>query len=234
MPYLRDGSSTTDRRLGRLIQVDERSAAYPIRALLSSEQLKTPRSYTWNVGINLDQGAEGACVGFAFAHELAARPVIVSGLTNDYARGIYREAQKLDPWPGGEYSGAVPNYQGTSVLAGVKAVAAMRHYSEYRWAESELDLRVSLGYKGPVVLGCYWYEGMFESDSSLYIRPTGAIVGGHCILVYGVSVSERYYKLWNSWGAGWGIGGACRVTFDDMAFLLKNDGEAVIPIRRKV
>jgi hypothetical protein len=63
----------------------------------------------------LDQGKEGACVGFAWSHELAAYPVRVE-VDDEFARSkIYAEAQKIDEWPG-------EAYHGTSVLAGAKVV----------------------------------------------------------------------------------------------------------------
>src|SRR5688572_15643562 len=197
MPYLRDDSYTFNRKLGRLIEVDERSTVeYPIRTLLSPMQLNSPRSYTWSVSISLDQGDTGSCVGHAIAHELAARPVVVSGMTSKFAiESIYWEAQKIDPWPGGEYPGASPDiYAGTSVLSGMKVAKSLGHYSEYRWAVDELDLRVSVGYKGPAVIGVNWYDGMLDTDKDGFIHPDGDIVGGHCVLVNGVSVSGKYYK----------------------------------------
>jgi hypothetical protein len=48
-----------DPRLDRLIQFDERSRAFPIRALLPDKA--KPRSYSWPCGVWLDQGQEGAC-----------------------------------------------------------------------------------------------------------------------------------------------------------------------------
>src|SRR5688572_4651035 len=116
--------------LGRLPEFDNRSYAYPIRTLLPTKQ---PRSYTWRVGVNLDQGNEGACVGFGWAHELAARPVVVPAITNQLGLDLYREAQVLDQWPG-------EDYDGTSVIAGAKAVQRRGHLTEYRWAFTEPDL----------------------------------------------------------------------------------------------
>lgn len=212
-----------DPRLDRLVEFDERSRSYPIRTLLPT----TFRSYTWRVPVALDQGREGACVGFGWAHEIAARPWADAGITNDYAFAIYRWAQQNDQWPG-------EDYEGTSVLAGAKAVSEwLDRIVEYRWAFGLDDVRRTLGYRGPVVLGVNWYDGMSEPGSDGFIRVSGNLAGGHCILAYGVSEPGKYVKLWNSWGTGWGQGGACRITFADLDRLLNENGDACIPMIRK-
>ena len=67
-------SRPTPRVFDRLVQFDERSRAFPIRALIDADA--KPRSYTWQCPVWLDQGTEGACVGFGVSHEAAARPEI--------------------------------------------------------------------------------------------------------------------------------------------------------------
>lgn len=207
----------------RLIAFDERSRQFPIRAVVP----KRPRSYTWNVGIHLDQGSEGACVGFAWSHEVAARPVITKGITNEFARNrVYKEAQKIDEWEG-------ESYEGTSVLAGAKIIQQLGGMGEYRWAFGLDDLRLAVGHAGPAVLGVNWYEGMFDADGEGFIHATGQLYGGHAIVCFGVNQNEGYFKLHNSWGADWGHGGACKIRFDQMAKLLSEYGEACIPVKRK-
>jgi hypothetical protein len=210
--------------LGRLPQPDARNRDYPIRTLLPAKQ---PRSYTWRVGVNLDQGSEGACVGFGWAHELAARPVVVPEITNNLGFDLYREAQELDQWPGNDYDG-------TSVIAGAKAVQRRGHLTEYRWAFTEPELALAVGYKGPVVLGLNWYSGMFNPDRDGYIHPTGRLEGGHCILTYSINVRLGYYRLHNSWGPHWGALGTAKVGRQDMALLLAEEGDACIPLRQRV
>src|SRR5687767_6560054 len=129
---LRDASLVSDVRLARIRQFDDRSKQYPVRELVKA---RAPRSYTWPCLQHLDQGQEGACVGFSVAHELIAKPVSVKGITAKFAtEAIYWEAQRNDPWEGGSYPGAKPIYEGTSVLAGVKVVHKLGHIKEYRWA----------------------------------------------------------------------------------------------------
>lgn len=212
-----------DRKFGRLREFDERSKQYPIRVLLPVD--KPRRSYTWRCGIVLDQGYEGACTGFSVTHEAAARPKVVTGLTNEIARKVYKRAQQIDEWPG-------EDYEGSSVLAAMKAGKEMGWYSEYRWAFSEVDLALAVGYKGPAVLGINWYEGMCYPDKDGIIRPTGELLGGHAILCNGYNVKKGMYRLHNSWGWDWGINGACFISKEDLAMLLSEQGEACIPVVR--
>jgi hypothetical protein len=229
---LRGGATTTDRRLDRIPQWDQNNNKYPVRPLLTLQQVRQPRSYTWRAGIVLDQGSEGACVGFSWAHELAARPRVVADVNADLARNIYFEAQMVDPWPGGSYPGADPVYEGSSVLAGAKVLQGRGHFLEYRWATTLTELIGALGYEGPVVLGINWWTGMFTPDATGFLHPTGMIEGGHAILANGVSVKGKYVRLHNSWGAGWGDNGEAKVSFDDMEKLLAENGEACVPVRR--
>lgn len=231
MKKLRDGSKVQDSRLARLPQFDKRSKKFPIRAVIEND---TPRSYTWSCKKWLDQGTEGACVGFSLAHELAARPVIVDKVTPKFAReSIYWEAQKIDEWAGGSYPGARPVYEGTSVLSGVKIVQKLGYVPEYRWAFGLEDLILAIGRKGPAVLGINWYENMFDTDAKGYVKVGGEIAGGHAILCNGVNIKNKYFILHNSWGQDWGVNGEAKISWDDMDRLLNEGGEAVIPLSRK-
>lgn len=222
---LKGGLTTADPRLDRIPQFDEKSRGYPIRTLLERAGLTKPRSYTWRVPVNLDQGNEGACVGFGWSHELAARPVIIPDVTDATATALYDRARQLDEWPG-------EDYDGTSVLAGAKAVEEAGFLREYRWAFGLEDVRLALGYHGPVVLGINWYDGMFDVDSDGFIHKSGDLAGGHCILAYSVSERLQVVRLWNSWGPDWGMGGSAMITFADLDALLHEQGEACIPVRR--
>ncbi|MDA8139960.1 MAG: hypothetical protein M0036_15035 [Desulfobacteraceae bacterium] len=225
MIRLRDGSQTKDIRLDRIILFDERSRKFPVRAMVAEKKL---RSYTWRCNAFLDQGQEGACVGFGIAHELAARPAEVKGLTNKYAReSIYWEAQKIDEWEGGSYPGAKPKYEGTAVLAGVKVAQGKGFFDSYHWGFGLDDLALGVAYKGPAVLGLPWMEAMYEPDAKGFIHATGEVEGGHCILCRGVNAKEEYFLLHNSWGKDWGDNGDCKVSFADMKKLLANGGESV-------
>lgn len=87
---LKNGMTVEDPRLDRIYEEDWRSLNYAVgdELVKLDQPIYRPRSYTWSIDKNLDQRAEGACVGFAFAHDLAARPVPVSGVTDEYARSL--------------------------------------------------------------------------------------------------------------------------------------------------
>lgn len=234
-----------NRTLDRLIEFDERS-----RNFRAVEGIETNlfRSYTWSCYQYNDQGSEGACVGFAWSHELSARPKIHLADAS-VAMNIYRRARVLDQWPGEDYSG-------TSVLAGIKAATeilgadGLPVYGGYRWAFGLEDVAKVVGYRGPVVLGINWYYNMYFPADNGFISVSGDVVGGHAILCNGVKIVKKdstlpatwdnvdldksYFRLHNSWGTDYGKGGDAFITFTDMNTLLENDGEACIPTLRRV
>lgn len=217
-----------DRSLGRRVEFDERSRNFPIMTTMTTIK---PRSYTWSVNQWLDQGADGACVGYAWAHDRAARPKVHKA-SQLLALELYWEAQRLDAWEGGAYDGASPFYEGSSVLAGAKASKSMALIGSYRWAFGLLDLRMALGYKGPAILGINWYDGMFDTDELGYVKPTGSLAGGHAILAFANDESRKRVRLWNSWGKSWGKDGTAYISYTDLNRLLQEDGEACVPMER--
>jgi len=213
--------------LGRRYEPDPRNDLFPIRAMLRRVAYDIPVTKFWHSNGVLDQGSEGSCVGHGFAHKLMTNPYSVNGITHEVAVQIYYDAQKLDNYPG-------ENYAGTSVLAGVKALQNLYEGIEsYRWATSINDMVAVIGYFGPVVIGVNWYEGMFEPtlEGTLVVR--GQVQGGHCVIVKGVNVETGMFLIQNSWGITWGQSGCAYISFDDMARLLRENGEACIVIHKE-
>ncbi len=159
---MRDGSVVADPRLGRLPHFDPASRRYQIRDTLRRVAYPAPRSRTWRLGVTLDQGSEGACAGFASAHRRSATPVPVETGAGE-ARELYWAAQRLDPWPGGSVPGAAAEaggerYEGTSVLAAMKAGRHLGWWGGYGWVGAgsgtlERDVVDTLSHVGPIVAG---------------------------------------------------------------------------------
>lgn len=241
---LKDGTAPCDARLARVDDRDPRSRGFPIAELLTSRRIDNLRSYTWRVPLWLDQGRRGACVGFAWAHELAARPAVIDGVTDSFAHDVlYWEAQKRDRYPGGSYPGARPIVAGTSVLAAAKVVRDLGFIDEYRWAFSVEELLAALGYFGPVIFGCSWYEGMMEPDpkEAHFVAPTGRRMGKHCVLINGVRISRRgreldehasWVRFHNSFGKGWGENGGAKLYVSDLRLLLSG-ADMCVPVGRR-
>lgn len=234
-----------DLSLGRKIEHDPRSRAFPVRTVPAGEPLirrVTHRRY----GPVLDQGSVGACTGFAMAHSLNTRPVNIAGDTLANGRSTYREfealdlyatATTLDQWPGEYRLDGSGQDTGSSGLAACKAAKQKGYISEYRWAFGFPAFLTAL-MSGPVMVGTWWYEAMFTPDQMHVVRPAGGKAGGHEYVAIGVHYLDRteyrnsLLTFQNSWGRGWGDRGRFHMTFGDFALLLQDQGDAVVPIRR--
>lgn len=214
---------------------DERSRKYGVRALLRSST-KREAKY-WEEGTVLDQGREGACVGFGWMAELLASPYQPEyqpdeAFGNKIAQYYYKEAQKIDQWEG-------EDYEGTSVLAGAKIMKQYGHIDEYRWCFSVDDIIDAVVDLGPVVLGVPWYSSMYRTIGDGLVYVSGEKVGGHCITITGYDPALKIgrqtlevFRWRNSWGADYGKGGSGYIKVSDLKRLFEEGGEACIPIVR--
>jgi len=214
---LRDGTDTNDVRLDRLVQFDDRSRGF--RAAGPPAELAPAH---WPCTEVLDQGREGACVGYSLTHGLLSEPIDIEMRAHKmvpFARRVYRRAQRIDEWPG-------TNYEGTSVLAGCKVLRRANVIRRYEWCFGLDEVLQVLSNDGPVVLGIPWYDSMYEPvDGDLSID--GDLVGGHAILANGIDPDSQTVTLHNSWGPDWGIGGEAALSWTALDNLLSGQGEAV-------
>lgn len=205
--------------LGRLPAIDPRDHNFRFAALLPIDPTRRFRYY-WS-GWFGDQGETSSCVGFSWTGWLTAAPITQT--TRDWqahALATYSEAQRLDEWEG-------EAYDGTSVRAGAKALQAQGFISEYRWAFTADEVVRAVLDVGPVVVGTVWTTAMFEPVNG-FIKPDGAIEGGHAYLIDGANWTRGTVRIKNSWGQSWGRKGRAFMTISHLAHLMDQDGEAAL------
>jgi Papain family cysteine protease len=232
----------TERIFDYVPRLDERNLAYRVGAI--SGLVDTERFRYWNPGVVLDQGSEGACVGFGCTAEALASPVRWRPVDPDTpgpwahlnpaqrgAQEVYRRAKEIDEWEG-------VDYEGTSVRAGMLVGRERGWWEGFRWALNMTELRAALEL-GPVVIGVEWRESMYEAPGG-WLQASGPVVGGHCILVTGYSprrrlgkLDVRAYRLRNSWGSEWGVNGSAYISAAELEYILFGaGGEAAVPVDR--
>ena len=212
--------------LDRRVAFDEQNRNYAIRPMLGTRVMRKTTLHQVPYPLPLDQGAEGACVGFGWSGQLAVGPIF-NRASNTYAQAYYMAARKVDRLEGRYWP------EGASVLAGAKVARSRGLISGYRWAFGVDDVIDSLVVKGPVVLGVPWYESMYETDRAGRVLINGSLVGGHCILACGfIKDHPQWGGDWvqwvNSWGPHYGVRGVGYISVSDLHVLLKQDGEACI------
>jgi hypothetical protein len=206
------------RKLDRLESFDARSKMFMVRRKVKGQE---PIPKLWDCKIVLDQKNEGSCVGHGCAHRLIAAPVEMLWVDHNYAVKIYKRAQFLDDFPG-------EDYEGTSVLGGLKMMREAGLCTGWTWAFSTLDAQLGISYQGPGVAGLNWKTGMFDTDSEGYIHATGYTEGGHCVAVIGFDLPKQAFIILNSWGPQWGRNGRAFLSCDDYEKLLSGAEMAFI------
>jgi hypothetical protein len=217
MITLKGGYTASDPRLGRVPQFDERSRGYDVADVLPSTTLK---SKAWPCRIYLDQLNTPACVGNSRAYDLAASPAPQRQPTGalidePFAQSLYNLAKTKDEWAG-------EDYEGSSVLGGLKAAVAMGYAGEYRWAFNLDDWLASISHIGGSVVGTTWLASMFNPRPSglLEVDKSSGEAGGHAYYFRRIIVSRESQReflgrgeplrseplliLRNSWGPLWG------------------------------
>ncbi len=211
--------------LGRLHKPDPQDFRYLLRTVTPAVPV-LPRFRYYRTGPVLDQGPFPHCVGFSWRQWLASAPLM--SRNGPHAPDIYREAQKIDEWPG-------ESYDGTSVRAGAKILTTLGFIREYRWAFDVADIRQwMLSGGGTVVLGTTWYSDMSRLDRNFFAKPTGRVQGGHAYLCVGYNDVRGEFTCLNSWGRDWGKHGRFRILGEHLQTLLDDFGEACVGTEQAV
>jgi hypothetical protein len=207
---LRGGHETSDRRLDRIPDFDERSRNFRAVALVPTTEL---RSKTWGLSWLLDQGEQGACTNFGLAHNRLGSPkpirlpIVQDTGAEPSATGfairprdaeqlafkLYGRSKQLDPFPGEEY-------EGTTMLAAAKAWREAKLLGSFRWCFGIDELLITLARLGPVVLASDWLDSMFDPGPNGLLDVTGRFAGGHAYDATGVVLHPERSSVWRDTG----------------------------------
>jgi len=212
------------RKFGRLLARDKRDAKYLLPPPRKKPRNRKSYRYWHANGWWGDQKLSPYCVGFAWAHWLEDGPVTHRGKPPiEKPISIYNDAQMVDEWEG-------EDYEGTSVRAGAKVLKKRGYIEQYRWANDIDDVIYTLLYRGPMVVGTWWYEHMSHPDAQTIMDVSGFNMGGHAYLLNGINTKTDLLRVKNSWGRDWGNAGHAYIAIDDFAELLADEGEACLAI----
>lgn len=222
---------TTDPRLGRHVLHDSRSRRFAAPA----RDPATLKSVRHEVHIEiLQQGNEGACTGNAGENNLgsgrfwAGGAVVLQGIDHhEFARQLYGDATKLDPWPG-EFNPATGiEDTGSDGLSVAKVLQQRGLISGYQHAFSLASTLTALA-EQVVMVGTTWLNGMYEVTGDGRMQLAGDPAGGHEYVLDELDVEHQRVWMRNSWGADWGLEGRAWMSWDDLGRLLADQGDCTI------
>jgi hypothetical protein len=230
------GPLNMDGRLGRqFVGYDERNRNFRVRELLPTAVERKPTFWAMPDGpFPLDQKREGGCEAWGLAHELAAGPVMIQGMTNEWAHDYYQRIRATDHSMGNDFP------EGATTPANMKTALSEKLITGYRWCFGVDDVADTLVVAGPVCLGIPWTSSMYSTAPDGRVVVSGSEVGGHFITLLAYDVHPAWGPVvgWlNSWGFQYGVSeprlnvhkGIGWLTLPDLAKLLAADGEAVVP-----
>lgn len=217
--------AATDPRLGRYVRHDEASRAYDLASAVASSLPTEPIRWERH-GPILDQGDVGACTACAALGLMMTNPFSTGATyTMDDVLAFYSEETRID----GIRGVYPPTDTGSSGIAAMKALKRRGLIRQYMHAFSPV-VTVSALRRGPVAIGSVWLRSMFEPrHGQIVVDWRSPVEGGHEYLLTGWNPRSRRVEVTNSWGTFWGDEGRSLLAYDDLAALLRQQGDAVQP-----
>lgn len=215
--------------LGRHVNHDERSRDFPFSARPESARSIGPKEWTRRSPI-FDQGQVGSCTGNAGVGWESTDDAVRQGSATKVeadALALYSDATKIDPYKG-TYPPDDTGSDGLSIAKVLKARGVVDVYTHiFKTADVKIALQTT-----PVLIGIPWYQGMFNPDGHGVVTKSGALAGGHELIVVGWDDGTlgwpAAYKIANSWGTGWGAQGFCFMSEDTLSTLLADQGDGTV------
>lgn len=168
----------------------------------------------------LDQGATNHCCGFSAANWGINSPINTL-FVNDDGHRFYYQCKEIEGEPNKE--------NGAYIRSVGKVLKANGHLEGYAFAPDIDTIKYWLLYKGPIIAGTIWREGMFTPDENNIIHPTGATMGGHAYLINEWR-ADNYLGIQNSWGEAWGNKGKAYISQKDFEEIFAYGGEALAAV----
>jgi hypothetical protein len=230
-------------RLGRRVHHDPASRAYPFAEHPDAAVPVVSRDrWPSTIGI-LNQRRLGSCVPNTGVERIAFGDAVRPGLTavtyGGQSRSLderlavdwYHDVTAIDPFDG-TYPPDDTGSDGTSLAKLLKSLGLIDSYTH---AFGGLPEVLAALMTGPVPVGVPWYDSMFQPtrDGELVITPNAQVAGGHEFNLDGeLDVDRRRVWMTNHWyngdGSPWGVQGRAWMSYDTLARLLGEDGDATI------
>lgn len=186
----------------------------------------------------LNQGQEGACVGFSIAAVInRQRRLHESDAPLVSTRMLYEMARKFDEWPGEDYSGSSIRgglrgfwhngvcleedwrYNPSNPNGDLNVDRAMKARSiglgaYYRLRRQLNDYHAALNETGAICASAHVHQGWMQS-SGTEIKQHTQRAGGHAFAIVGYDSTGFWIQ--NSWGTGWKHNGFAHWKYEDWA-----------------
>lgn len=103
----------------------------------------------------------------------------------------------------------------SSCADGDKRSFKIADYTTPTWLFGSKDAIKNALQTGPVVSSMIVYDDFFFYKSGVYTHTTGAMAGGHAVMIVGYSDEEQAWIIRNSWGEEWGMKGFAKISWND-------------------